>query len=267
MFESFGRSWNLMKQSFSVLKKDKELIAFPILSGVFAAIVIVSFLIPIFVVESLFDSPIIYVLLLLMYIVLYFFVVFFNAALVGAAMIRMGGQDPTLGDGLNIAFSNIKNIFLWAVVAGTVGLVLRMLASQSKKNFIASILVSIIGAAWTLLTYFVVPTIVVEGVGPLKAIRKSKQIIFEKWRETILGGIGFGWIQAIFSIIAIILFFIVFLFLPFLAIPAAIILILAVVFIGLVFSALAGVFSAAVYYASVTGENPDGIDLSVLKKS
>jgi len=262
MFESIGRSWTLMKQSFSVLKKDKELLVFPVLSGIAAFIVLISFAVPIFLAD-LADSFLIYPILLLFYIISYFVVIFFNAALVGAAMIRMGGEDPTIGDGLNIAFSNAKNIFLWAVVAGTVGMILRMLANKSKNNFIAGILVSIIGVAWTLLTYFVVPTIVVEQVGPLKAIKKSKKIISEKWRETVLGEIGFGGIQFLVLLPIIIVSAAVMIFVPVLFLPMLLVLVAAIILVSLVFSAVGGIFSAAVYYASVTGKNPEGIDISI----
>ncbi len=116
-----SRSWALMKASANVLRLDKELMFFPLLSGVAAIIVSATFIVPVFAVGDGFDtlsrmtedgSYFGYVTGFLYYVVLYTVIFFFNTALVGAAMIRLDGGDPTVGDGLTIAFRKLPTV--WA---------------------------------------------------------------------------------------------------------------------------------------------------------
>ena len=43
----FARSWELMKASAGVLRSDKSLLVFPLLSGICSLVVMASFLIPV----------------------------------------------------------------------------------------------------------------------------------------------------------------------------------------------------------------------------
>ena len=57
---------------------------------------------------------------------------------------------------------------MWALVSAVVGLVLRILAGRAREQggimgFISQLVVALLGAAWTMLTYFVVPLIVIEA--------------------------------------------------------------------------------------------------------
>ena len=106
----FSNSLNLVKASWSVLRTYKELIIFPIASAIAAALVALLFAVPLWVsgyFERLDDggaSQIVgFAVLFLFYLVLYTVVNYCNAALVGAALIRLRGGDPTASDGFRIA--------------------------------------------------------------------------------------------------------------------------------------------------------------------
>ena len=112
MFAKFARSWALVKASAGVLKQDKELLVFPAISAVASLLVMASFILPLF---GLLDfkamdqgerEPMwLYAWVFLFYLTQYFVIFYSNTALVGAAMIRLRGGDPTVADGLNIAWS------------------------------------------------------------------------------------------------------------------------------------------------------------------
>ena len=139
MFQSLSNSWRLVKASAAVLRADKELIIFPLISAIGVLLVTATFALPMFF-AGLFDSLfsggsngiLFYVVLFLYYVVQYTVIIFANAALVGAAMIRLEGGDPTVGDGLRIAFSKIGTIFGYAVIAATVGTILRMISDFKR---------------------------------------------------------------------------------------------------------------------------------------
>ena len=113
MFGSIGRSWELAKGSFRVLRADKELLIFPLLSFVALIIVMISFVVPFVMLGGITSAQngevniASYVLGFAFYVVSYTVTFFFQTALVGAALIRLDGGDPTVGAGLRIAFSRL----------------------------------------------------------------------------------------------------------------------------------------------------------------
>ena len=168
----FGRSWQLVKLCWGVLGQDKELVVFPIVSAIAVVIVTATFIVP-----GLFTGyweafagqdgsiPVsAWLLLVLFYLVQYLVVIFFNAALVSAATVRLKGGDPTLGDGMRGAWSHIGAILGWAAMAATVGLLLQLL--RSRGGIGGAIVAALGGLAWNIITFLVVPVLVVEGVGP-----------------------------------------------------------------------------------------------------
>ncbi|MCB0030458.1 MAG: hypothetical protein KDE28_21250, partial [Anaerolineales bacterium] len=161
MFTRLTNSWELAKASWRVLLADKELLVFPIISFFASMLVFATFIVPMLLtnmLESLFGSGLSVlgiIVGLAYYSALYFVTIFANSALVGAAMIRLEGGDPTVGDGLRIAFKHIGSIFSYAVIAATVGLILNQISERSGQ--FGKIVVGIIGFAWNVATFLVVP--------------------------------------------------------------------------------------------------------------
>lgn len=186
----FKRSWRLAKASWQVLKQDRELMLFPILSfvgllGLLAPAAGLMFgLKGVDSQEAL--QPVGYVVIGLYYFGAAFITVFFNAALIGSATVRLQGGDPTLGDGLRLAWSHKGRIAGWAALTGTVGIILRLVSN--KAGFIGQIVIAIVGAAWSMITYFVVPVLLYEQVGVGEAVKRSAQIFKARWGEQFIGG-------------------------------------------------------------------------------
>lgn len=203
MAGSFGRSWELMKLSFGVIRKDKEILLFPLISGIVMVTIMLSFILGIFF-TGLFvtSSVLMIVFFFLLYVILYFVGIYFNTAVIGCAMIRLQGGDPTLKDGFRIANENIKSIFAWAIVAATVGLILRALSE--KMDVLGKIIMSIIGFAWTMATFFVIPVMIYEKLSVGKAIKRSAYVFKDTWGETFISQFGFGLIFFLLGILGII---------------------------------------------------------------
>lgn len=199
-FSRIGNTWELMGASWDLLKKDKELLLFPILSSICCLLVSASFLVPFWLVnENLVppaqDAPLeeqvlYYGVLFVFYVVNYFVMTYFNAAVIGAAIKRMRGGDPTFGDGIRFANRRLPQIAGWAVVSATVGLILRMIEDRSEK--VGAIVAGLLGAVWTLTSFLVIPILVVEGVGPITALTKSTKMLKETWGEQIVSNFSFG---------------------------------------------------------------------------
>ncbi len=277
MFTRLSRSWELVKASASVLRQDKELLLFPLISMGALVLVVASFALPVFglgMLQSISggsDERIsvgLYAVAFLFYFSQYFVIFFFNAALVGAAMIRLDGGDPTFSDGMRIATSKIGAIAGYALVAATVGMILR--AIQERVGFIGRIIVGLLGAGWTVATYMVVPVLVARDVGPIEAVKESTALLKKTWGENVIGQVGlaaaFGFI--FFGVMLGGMALVVAAFVSqslFLIVTAFVVVILAIGITGLLQSALTGIYAAALYRYATTGKSTQGFDSGAMK--
>lgn len=265
MFDKFSRSWSLVKASAAVLRSDKELLVFPIVSGLAAALIVATFIVPAFALRMFEGGMGVFGAIwgFAFYLCLYFVTFFFNAALVGAALIRLGGGDPTLADGFSAAKARIMPILGYAAIAATVGLLLQGLKNR-ENNFLVRMIGSGLGVAWTLSTFLVVPVLVQQNVGPIDAIKESVNLLKRTWGENAIGNVGLGAIFGLMIVGTIVLGVVLVVatisISPALALAVAVLAILAVVALGIVQSALSGVYSAALYRFATVGEAPAGFE-------
>lgn len=207
MFEAISRGFNLALSSWKVLYTDKKLIIFPIITGLTAILVLASFIVPIGVlaangafdwlkdekeVPGWFWAAALGVMFLY-YFVSYFVIIFFNAALVSCALQRFNGQEPTIVGGLGAAAARLPQILGWSLVSATVGMLLKLIEMSHKE--VGKFVSAILGTAWTILTYFVVPVLVVEKVGPFTAISRSVALLRQTWGEGLVGSFSLALFQ------------------------------------------------------------------------
>lgn len=266
MFRRLRYTWRLMGASLEVLRQDKKLLVFPLLSGIACLLVVGSFLAPM-AYAGMLQPPGeeataamrvgYYGILFAFYLCNYFVIIFFNTALVGSALMRLQGSDAGVGDGLRMAASRLVPILGWAFLSATVSVVLRSIENRSQA--VGKLISSLLGAAWALTTFLAVPVLVVEQKGPLSTLRRSAALLKKTWGEQLMGKFSFG-----------IIFFL--LMLPGLApVPAGIMLgstaaiaisialaVLYILTLALVQAALHSIFRAALYLYAVNGEEPDG---------
>ncbi|MBP6483577.1 MAG: hypothetical protein KA254_03045 [Rhodoferax sp.] len=277
MFDRLSRSWQLVKASASVLKQDRMLVLFPLISSMAMLAVLASFAIPVmgwvvFSGRSATGSAVagstFYALGFLFYLTQYFVIFFFNAALVGAAMIRLDGGDPTLSDGLRLAASRWTSILGYAAIAATVGLVLRVIAE--RVGFLGRLITSLLGAGWTVATFLVVPVLVARDVGPAQAVKESALILKRTWGENLVGQAGLGVAFALIQFVVVLLG--VALVGTAMAGGSAILIVLSLMLtIGcvllsiLVHGALSGIYAAALYRFATQNGNAQGFAPDALR--
>jgi hypothetical protein len=258
----FSNSFALVKASANVLRLDKELMVFPLMSGIATVLVAASFIAPIFMigpeifVEGESASYAAYAFGFLFYLVQYFVIFFFNAALVGAALIRLDGGDPTVSDGLAIASKRMGSILGYAAIAATVGIVLRFIAERA--GFLGRIVTGLIGLAWTLTTYLTVPILVTKDIGPVDAVKESVAIFKRTWGEQVVGNFGMSIAVTLMAIswtcVGFVMMFLTSAMGVYGVVPAIAIWVLGYVFLALFASALNGIYTAALYRYAITGD-------------
>jgi hypothetical protein len=183
-------------------------------------------------------------LLFIFYFVNYFIIIFFNMALIHCARLYFQGEQPSVSDGISFSQSRLSSIVGWAFFAATVGLILR--AIENIHETVGAIVSSILGVMWGILTFFAVPVIAYENVGPLEAIKRSGKIIKNKWGESLGANLGVNTVGFIAMLIIALPLGLVFGALhPILGIVVGII---TAVLIGVVMSAAQTIFVAAIYH-------------------
>ena len=277
MFDSIGNSWSLIKSSAKILDADRELLIFPILSSVAVLLLTAVFFVPMLLVgyfgrvanQGL--QVVDYLILFLFYLIQYLLIFFSNTALVGAAMIRIRGGDPTIRDGLKIATDRFTNIFLYALIASTVGMLLSLI--KERGNVLSKIVVSLIGFVWNVATFLVVPILAVEDVGPVEAIKRSVGYLKKTWGEQLVGSFSIG---LVFNFLILLVMGAGALLIVLLANSGAqawtfvSVFVVAVIFIlgiSLINSTLTGIYTAAVYQYAATGEAGSFFELDAVQNA
>lgn len=283
----FARSWDLFKQSGRVLMSDKQLLVLPILSSISCILVLATFAVPLlFAVDwksefargaggnssnvQMTMKAWYPVVLFAYYFVNFFVITFFNSALIACAIRKFNGESATLKDGLGVAVSRLPQILAWSAVAATVGVVLQMV--QERLGFVGKIIMNLIGMVWTIATFFVVPVLVVEKVGPITAIKRSVEILKKTWGESLITNLGIGAVTGVMVLLGV-LFLVgggvlsIVMNSPW---PIAIIgglFLVYILAISLISTTLKGILLAATYQFAATGSVPNGFNQDMLSQA
>lgn len=288
-----ANSVGLLRQSWRVLRADKELVVFPILSATAGLLVFASFMAPLAMLipwEQVTQHPakdvktqltvVHYTLMFGFYVVNFMVVSFFNSALAACVLERFRGGDPTVKFGLKAAVSRLHHIVGWAFLAATVGMVIK--AIQERVGLVGKIVTGILGVAWTIASYFVIPVLVAENVGPIEALKRSGKLMSRTWGTSLASNIGLGLVGVLAVIVVALLattgVILVLmgatsrsgsssmdyaLIIPgVLCVGGAILLGMAW---GLINSALRSILNTALYHYAVNGAAPAGFDQATLQ--
>jgi len=227
----FLRSWYLFKSSLSIMKRDKQLLLFPIVTFICSVMIVLFFLVPVtlrptgyayhtaqhwhVIGQSLFVpttdahgratetlSPLAMGYLVFMYFVSMFFATFFNVAFFHEILAALKGDTVSLGRGLRFAASRWQAILLWTLFAGVVGLIIKQI--EERLGVVGRILGRLIGIAWSVAAVFVIPLIVQEETAnPITMLKNSAGILRRTWGESLIGFVGIRLLSGIISILSI----------------------------------------------------------------
>jgi hypothetical protein len=269
----FSRSWELVKQSFAILRSDKQLMLFPVLSAVsclFVTILIGTggtlMLLPARAVAlangerfNPNQSPVFMLAMFTLYVANYFVIVFFNVALVGVANSRLMGGTWTFRDGIELAWARKGTILQWALVAATVGMILKTI--EERMGVIGRLVMRLIGVAWALACYFVVPVLAFEDLTPIEAVKRSSKLFRDTWGEEVTGGFSLGLISMLLMLPGVGLFIASLMIGGIKALGVGfLMMLLYLLMLSVIMSAVQGVFNAALYRYACFKQVPPAFD-------
>jgi uncharacterized membrane protein len=272
------RGWLLTKRAFRVLRSEKQLLVFPLLSSLALVLVLATFAIPLTMSQifrdlvshetttnRLVSHMMFYLLLFGCYFCNSFVIIFFNSAMVACVLMHFDGKKPTVGDGFQAAFNRLPQIFVWALVSATVGLIFKIIADRMGR--LGRILNVILGSAWGVMTYFVVPVLVVEEVGPFKAIQKSWAVMQKNWGEGIVANFSTGAIMFLLYVVSTIPFFIGLFIGKWAILIGLVVTVVLWLLVSLVSSALNAIIIAVLYEYTVRQRVPRHFNQAMLRKA
>ena len=287
MTSRFSRSWQLFKASMVILRSDKSMLIYPIISGIASLIVMASFIVPVVFThafDAIFTSNgnlssvnpttqvLFYALVALFYLVQYTIIYFANAALVGVAMMRLRGGQPTFGDGWRMASQRFPAIVGYALISATIGLLLRVISKRA--GIVGRIATSIIGVAWTLAAFMVIPVLIAENVGPITAVKRSAALLKQTWGEQVIGRLGIGLVLMLVNlgvlaigggIIAGAFFALNSTTAIIVALALVGVIIIALTTVGILSTTLTGIYSSAIYLYAAEGKQDGGFSPDLIQ--
>jgi hypothetical protein len=255
----FENSVAIAKRSWAVLRTDRGLAWFPVLSAVCSvvAVLVVAGLVAATGVDSKASGdslrPIGYVFVAAGYLGLALVQTFFLGALVAGADARLAGRPISVREGLAAARSRMHRLLPWAIVSATISVVLNQL---ERQGVIGRIVAGLIGLAWSLLTFLTVPILMLEDVGVGAALTRSKNLFKQTWGENVFGQFGLGLVGLVLSLPGILVF----------AVGSALGAVGLVVFggaalvwliaVSVAMAAMSGIYRTALYRFATTGRVP-----------
>ena len=257
-----SNSWQLVKESWRILKKDKELLLFPVISAIISLAILAVVFIPAFFLFLAGSSIAPRIAIVVTTYLIYFTSVFFNAGVVYAANMCLHGKDPKFSDGIKGAMKNLHKLFMWSLIAATIGLLLRAL---SKRRGLESLISGIIGFAWELITFFIIPVILFEKKGTIESIKRSGELFKKTWGETIVGEFSIGLILALLIFGGIGLLIVLLLIAPILALIFFVPVLIFIVIVIVVGSVLSSIFKTALYIYATSKRVPKGFSPELVK--
>ena len=272
----FKASFIIVKESWSILKKDKEIMWFPVLSFIASLILISTFGYVIFFtnLRNLFNGDystikdiIEYAIYFIFYLFIFLIINYFLACIYVITDGRLNNKDLTFMDGIRGANNNFSKIFIWSLISSTVGLILRIVSDKSKM--IGKIVVYLLGKAWNVLTYFSLPSLIIGQKSVIESFKESARIINNRWGEVIIikFGVGLYFILPVIIGVAVSVFIIALNPVLKVIIPIAIILAIYFIILTIISTALDSIFKVVLYEYAKTGKIAQGFTPEILKET
>ena len=277
MANGWAQSRVLTEKSWAVLKAHRGLLSFPIAAFfinvlvllIFAVLVIVLFVVGNWVTVTL---GIVVVLAGLYLTQIVGFVA--KGGMVACADDALAGRPMEIGAGWARSLRHSGDIAQWAFISMIVGVLLGAIRGNGQGNVAAILLRNVVaaaaGVAWSIITLFVLPAIVLDDSGVINAIKSSAHVVKERWGTQISGNVRIAGR-------------LILLFLPGLglalggvfaaqvSIPLAAVLIVLGVLLMIIAGLLAGtvrtIFSVALYRFVTNGETLGGFTAEELQSS
>jgi hypothetical protein len=205
---SWGQSKLLTRKSWAVIKENRYLLTFPVIGFIASLIPLAIFWVPaaIFFVNDQYVPGV--ALAIIGIFANQMVIAIATGGLVAAADTELSGGDSSVGHGIGVSLARLIPLMLWALIQTVVSIIVGLIRGNGQGgvgDVVRNIAAAGVLAMWQLITFFVVPFIVLEKVGPITAIKESSKLFKQRWGLQIFGGVRIGGQVALVTILPAIL--------------------------------------------------------------
>jgi len=211
MFENIFKGFSFIKESFSLIAKDADVIK-PSFYSIFAGVVftIFSVIFMLFLQSSLNLGNLFYILAFLVFLGDYFISYFFTGMTAFLVYDYFKDGDATMSEAWDATKKNILTIFYLAIISSIVNIILGVLRGRSRRGRgvaggFSDMILGFIEKVWTVAAYFMIPAIVIEDRDLKGAAERATQIIKKNLLPIGVGEIAVGLVTGILSVIGFII--------------------------------------------------------------
>ncbi|MFM8350819.1 MAG: DUF6159 family protein [Actinomycetales bacterium] len=201
---SWGQSKLLTQKSWAIIRQNRYLLAFPVLGFLVSLVPLAIFWVPagFFLLNNQNWAGI--VLAILGVFANQIVISISSGGLVAAADAELSGQDSSIAHGIGRALLRLVPLIGWALVATVVNVIvgaMRGRGGNGAADALRNLAAAGVLAMWQLVTFFVLPFIMLEGLGPIAAIKQSFALFRQKWGTQIFGGVRIGGLVGLVTIL------------------------------------------------------------------
>jgi hypothetical protein len=204
------RSIEISKLTFKILKSNKKLLIFSIVSILmsfsFFGFMVIFFILNYYGKEGIYFID--FFMFFLTYLGIYLIINFFNVCIIYSLKGLFENKEIKTNDAIKFSLSILKRIFYWTLVSATIGLLLRLINGIAKRlgnngKIILTFIRSILGELWSILSVFILPIMVYNKSSPIVSVRKSSKLIRKTWGENLVKHYSLGLSQLYVLLIGI----------------------------------------------------------------
>ena len=115
---------------------------------------------------------------------------FFNLAVVFAATDRLEGRTPTFRSSLTQSWGRRRVLAPWALLSTAVGIAIS--AIEERAGAFSKVIGFLGGLAWAVATFFVLPVLAFEDLGPIALVKRSSSLLKGRFGTVVRSSVRFG---------------------------------------------------------------------------
>lgn len=273
--------WRLFKQSLALMRGNRYLFRYTVMSAVWALVVSLGFfgvMIGVILLthnNANLTNGLADALVVLVYILLFFVANLYAAGLSANVLDLFHGQRQPYRTYMHTAWQKAPTLLAYSAIEATIGLLLRVIAERVR--FVGWIIARLLGAIWSLSTLFTIPIIMTtDKPRAFRSIKQSMSLFKATWGEGITSKVSIHAVVFLLTLASLIPFSLLLLLVGagahLLGGLATAILIFVIVAAWLLFLVLLSLFATlatsiinvALFYYATTKQVPPAFDADLL---
>jgi len=298
-------SLNIIKQSLIVMQQHPKLLLFPLINFVGMAFIIAFFALPLLFDTNVFNAaddlpvffeamqersesrqedtgsdqvffgagtfedeqmPLPFLPVAFLYLLTMFLLTFLNVAFYQQILQAFNGNPVSIRQGLAFAANKLLAIFMWSLLAGIVGLIIRKI--EDNVGIVGRWIMALIGFSWSIASVFAIPVIIREQQqsNPVSYLKSSAALIKQTWGEGLAGVASISIVVFLLYLLTVPFSVLLMITMPYLAVHIMILTGIIIFCLGYLAMVVRDIFLCGLYVYASEGVAPSAFDPELLEQ-